>query len=372
MNGWDVGSVTDRKRFRTRRDAAKKRQLICRRCFSGGSALIILLWTMNWGSAQIESGKSDARAVSGPLLELTGSTPSYIIFRGPYVPIDQPDDDSELTALPEEPEDEDAPSPLVNSEGEREIDSMNYATTSDIADKSGEKILVDDVSKIPDEVGEEPVEYVPPPDPEVEHPTIKFGVHTRGYQNWKAKISIYEIGDGSTATLTSLVKTYTTSNTTVTWDEIFGKNLPPSGFYAYDIELVGAYDASKPAGADKMVGLPGQYGGTVRFVAGVGLDKLQLIPQSEDTIACEDYLVKTRVVKSHQTSVSLGRITVDVVNPQFTKVETVALKETVGGWWEGHVHIVVDEWWKMGTWTVIADARTKATAEEPDGKVVPS
>jgi len=89
------------------------------------------------------------------------------------------------------------------------------------------------------ETFEPPIYIDPPPDSLLENPVIHFQVEVRGYPYWQFQIIIYPAGKDEPIATYGRILPASETQVSVSWDEIFPKQKPPSGTYTYDILVKG-------------------------------------------------------------------------------------------------------------------------------------
>ncbi|MER3500636.1 MAG: hypothetical protein C4295_04005 [Candidatus Fervidibacterota bacterium] len=112
-----------------------------------------------------------------------------------------------------------------------------------IGDPGGEEEGLEEVIIPPQEPEERPDPEPPSstePDPELINPTIHFSISIRGYPSWMAQIIIYPVGQLTPiATYTTSIYPSSQTSLSVSWEQIFPNEKPPSGVYTYDIIVIG-------------------------------------------------------------------------------------------------------------------------------------
>lgn len=189
----------------------------------------ISLWAYDGGGEMIDKS-----------IALTTSSPDFIVYRNPA------DVEFEEPSIPD-----------VSTPDEAEYpDSGDSFDDGDIDGGIGDGMdgptNIDNVSD--SEV--EPALLIPPDNGGLNNPAIHFGVRVSGYQSWQATINVYPIAD-SNGTLGNAIASLTTTETSVTWNQLFPNQKPASGVYFYDIVLKGTFNPAQAPAREKLIGLNG-------------------------------------------------------------------------------------------------------------------
>ncbi len=293
------------------------------------------------------------------ILQLRASDPNFITYRAPQIPMDEP----VIPLITAEASTEDAPGTQEAEEGDLDESGSSDPSTEVYSEPSGWE---------PE--SEAPTTLTPTPDASVEHPVIHFGVRVVGYQTWKATVKVYPIPVGNGALGTPLA-TFETTNTDVTWDDLFPTTKPASGTYQYNIELEGTFDPAQPPSAEQNIGLTGTGEEKERLNQNVLVRDLQFeVLDDADAAAAmkikpssarnakaltgttDDGIkvrIKLKFVDPAGAIASLDSTYLKLVKPDFVPEDEVALTKD-GDWWIGTWTLKQDSVEKMGDWILVA------------------
>ena len=214
-------------------------------------------------------------------------------------------------------------------------------------------------------------QYVPPviinpnPDPELNCPVINFCVRVIGYDLWQATIIIYPVGASQPiATYTRLYPSNQTS-VSVSWNEIFPKEKPPTGVYTYDIlvEGISAHPPVKPLVSK----VPDK---DDRLSKKSFIHNFQVIPYLNPETGSVNFSLRFQVLDVNGTEPKVKNAKVELRDFQGKKQgEFIMQRKEQDGqvWWEGNGSITIDAPDKLGLWRLVGCADVE---EEDKEKVV--
>jgi len=275
-------------------------------------------------------------------IRLLSSYPHHIVYRRPPEPI-----------LP--PEEEEVIGPEFGDPVVFDIFDEGEDHEPDV--EEGEE--VEEVEVPAQEPTEQYVPLVtinPTPNPQLDHPTISFSVEVIGYELWQATIIIYPVG--SEQPIATYRRIYPSNQTfvTVSWDDIFPNEKPPTGVYTYDIVVEGI---SFPSPATLS---PKASNKDDRLSKHASILKFQVTPQLDPQIGLVKLSMKFQVLNENGTEPSVENARVELRNFKNETVATINLQRVVQDgqvWWQGNYDFVLDAPDKLGLWRLVACADVK-------------
>ena len=179
---------------------------------------------------------------------LTGSAPDFIVYRNPADPTPTPE--------PVESETVSTGTAADTTGGSVGVDSFDEADHS--ADQDA-----DAPPENPDDWIPQDQEFINDAPPEAAEPVISFGIHSSGFGQWKATVSVYAMSEDNGTLAAPLATTELTGRCTpqdadkmrVKWSQLFPDINPASGLYFYDVKVEGAGEAGSSAAGDGFFGV---------------------------------------------------------------------------------------------------------------------
>ena len=295
-------------------------------------------------------------------IRLLSSYPHHIVYRRPPEPLGPPPSITPVIAPEPSP---DPPDGVLSSPAEDDEETPEH-----------EAEVPDAVFPQPeiDEPFEPPITIEPPPDPEIERPTIYFSVEVVGYPSWRATIKIYPAGQKEPiASYVTPIYPASQTSVSISWDTLFPEEKPPSGIYTYDIIVEALETPVTP----------------LTKIGGERVHRLSYHASIQNFVVNSLFLydgrvifpsIRFQVVNRDGTQANVVGAWVEFRNFQlrrepFTRQLALQRVERDGtiwwevNWWEG---ITIDAPEKLGIWQVVACA---AVQEKENGreeiKVVP-
>lgn len=212
----------------------------------------------------------------------------------------------------------------------------------------------------PEERQESIITINPPSNSELYRPVIKFSVKVIGYPLWKATIEIYPVGK------TQPIKTYTNlypSNQTsvsVSWDEIFSSEKPPTGIYTYNIIVEGIPSPLLPTMllSSKTTNNKDERLSKNPFI----IRNFNVSTQLNPGTGSIDLSMSFQVLNEDGTVPEVVNARVELRNFQKEKMGEVVMQKVEKDkqvWWEGRARINLDAPEKLGLWRLVACADVK-------------
>lgn len=316
----------------------------------------ISLWAYDGGGEMLDK-----------TIALTTSAPDFIVYRNPS------------TTEPDEPTVPD----MSTTDEPGQADSGGGLSDGDEDEGIGDGL--DGPTDFDGDADPEtaPALLAPPANSAVDNPTIQFGVRVAGYQSWRATIKVYSVADGNGA-LGTPIASLTTTQTSVTWNQLFPNTKPPSGVYFYDVVLEGILDPAQPPARERLIGLDGTGKESKRLEDGLQVSDLQYRLLDESSTALAQAQRRRRIASASPKAVALlaslpddsqtdertsvevkfrlsnsqaSSVTLWAVTPQL-KPEYSISAETIGdGWYRGVWTLDIDSVEKMGDYILVATAR---------------
>ena len=181
------------------------------------------------------------------VIYLTGSKPDFVVYRNPTDP---------------------TPTPMPI-----ESEVVSTSTASDFAGGSVDSGVIEgdlpneQDADVPDDNPDDWIpqdqEFIQDAPPESGEPIISFGLHVSGFPKWKAKVSVYEMGEDSGSLAAPLASTEITGDSDesnpdklqVKWSQLFPGLKPPTGLYFYNVEVEGVIVPGKSFLDEKFFGV---------------------------------------------------------------------------------------------------------------------
>jgi hypothetical protein len=280
-------------------------------------------------------------------IRLLSSSPHHIVYRRPPEPITPPEEEAVIG-----PEFGD---PVVFDEGE------DY-------EPDGEDLGIGEEVEVPAQEPAEqyvlPVTINPTPDPQLDHPTISFSVKVIGYELWQATILIYPVGSEQPIATYNHIYPSNQTFVTVSWDDIFPNEKPPTGVYTYDI-IVEGISSPSPATLSSKTSSKDD-----RLSKHASILNFQVTSQLDPQIGLVKISMKFQVLNKNGTEPSVENARVELRNFKNEMVVTINLQRVIQDgqvWWQGNYDFVLDAPDKLGLWRLVACADVK---EEGKVKVV--
>lgn len=275
-------------------------------------------------------------------IRLLSSSPHHIVYRRPPEPLGEPNDD-ELVIGPE-------------SQNTDDFDPGDEVDVGDDEDFGAYEDLGPDEWDEPSEDFSEPPAVIDPePNEELDHPTIQFTVSVRGYPYWKAQIVIYPIGQTTPIAIYTTEYPSSQTSVSVSWDDIFPTEKPPTGVYTYDIIVEGcfvippspAYLNSRGTGKDK------------RLSEKAKIQNLQIIPSLDISTASIHFSVRFQVTGAEKVLSARAEFR----NFRGEEIGRIELQQQ-SGWWQGQWSMMVDSTSKLGNLQVIVCADVEESGKK--------
>jgi hypothetical protein len=200
-------------------------------------------------------------------------------------------------------------------------------------------------------------------------PRIDFSVSLVHCSRWRAVVNVYRIGE------TNPIGSYTTplysagvTQESVSWDEIFPGEKPPSGIYTYNILVYGFVEFPEIAYFED------NESGDMRLNGKYAIQNMQVTIQEDDPVTGELTLgIAFDVVNTRESTLNVADVRVLGINPHLNdQAESISVSPNQQQGNTMHCtstwNLLADTMEEVGTWSFVVDAEV---TDEGEQKTVP-